>query len=531
MAGSYLLLLGFGLAAASVGCGSGSGQASGNETPVLGSTPVPIGADSLQFKSSATLTLEPMQRATLAVRVSPPGSYAVRFAIGPDSAGLPTDASLNQDEVVTDAAGVASVDVTAPTKATTFSVRATLGMLTADQGLSVSRDGFARLLISPEYTGKRKVSEWVVSASSRMDCATAATQPALNGDILARGPAAAGMPILLEALPASTQVTILVRADGLASGCQEMLAPLPGRTSPLSVSVSDVPFHFEAQSLRTTFAINSASQSFYDTLASDIGLAVRALTPPASNDVAELLDTMGSLAGPQQAQFAAARSQANWDARVKAVWGTEAALHLRTLANQWMSDGVKSLSEPEAFAGNLRATKSEPGQALFDVASVGQVDPVRAGFAPSAATTWSAEPGDTLVLGLNLFWRPSELVTALAERQAKTAQKTDAFATALKAALDCTQLGSKLAPTGAVYETCGAVCLADLCGDAGVVVWERAREASGIQARTLQVNASAQATVGTLAQVSTLKGNWLGMVSGAPQEISVAGTLAGTALP
>lgn len=522
-------LIGWGLISTAQAC-SADPQSGGLVANAPAGATSAMGPTELTFEPPSTLTLQPMQRASLLLRVAPPGTYVVRFAIGAESKGTATDASLDRDEVVTNDDGTASVEVTAPTKAATFRVRASVGTLSVERGLSVSGSGFARLLVSPEYLGKRKISEWIVSASANMECAALTGSAIVDGDIMARA-STSTQPLLLEGVPAGTKLTVLVRADGVAAGCLKLGPLLPGKTERASISAADRPLSFEAPGLLTEFGIGAPSQAFYDTLASDITKAVTALAPAGSGDVKELLDSMQSLSGTRGPLFAAARTQGKWDERVAQVWGSSAQMHLRMLANQWMSAGVKALEDTAAITGTLAAASDGSKQALFDLLTVGQVDGARAGFSPNATATWSGQPGDTLQVGLNLFWHPSELVTALAERQAKSATSTSVFVDALRTTLKCDALATALSPSGVAYETCGATCLSSLCQDAGAVLWDRARKASGAEARTLQVNASAQATVNSMAQVVELKGNWLGMLGDAPLAASVTGTLNGYRMP
>jgi len=76
-----------------------------------------------------------------------------------------------------------------------------------------------------------------------------------------------------------------------------------------------------------------------------------------------------------------------------------------------MSAGLQRFEAPDAFTGQVSPL---PAGALLELGSVAGIAAADAGFPTSFQSTWSADSSDTLLLGTELTWVPSRLVTALA---------------------------------------------------------------------------------------------------------------------
>src|SRR5512140_203787 len=88
-----------------------------------GGPPSPTDHATVRFDDPSTLALSPGEAVSLAVTGDPPAPYQVGFSL----LGGPLDAWLNPPSVTADAVtGRAVVELHAPTKATTFHVRASL---------------------------------------------------------------------------------------------------------------------------------------------------------------------------------------------------------------------------------------------------------------------------------------------------------------------------------------------------------------------------------------------------------------------
>jgi hypothetical protein len=133
-------------------------MASGDDESALGggggfagSTQPPNAPTSLTFDPADTLKLTPGETRELELNADPPpGVYRVRFTLLGDA----ENASLDRSEADTDPTGRTVVRLTAPTHATLFSLRASVGQsVSASAAVSVSASGFANLAVVPNYTG------------------------------------------------------------------------------------------------------------------------------------------------------------------------------------------------------------------------------------------------------------------------------------------------------------------------------------------------------------------------------------------
>jgi hypothetical protein len=507
-----------GLSAGCAGEASKSGpDAGGPAAPAEGAP------EWLSFEPSATLEVAPLARVTLNIVALPPGRYLLKFATLSGLDGQPTDASLQHDELFSGPDGRAEVELTAASRSGTFRVRASSGSASAERGVAVSASGYATVAVTPSYAGSRPVRVWRLSASTGVTCANAGSD--FPGDLLAQALAGSGE-LTLESVPAEASVALFLQGDDLLAGCLDAPGLRPFETKHLTITALDLPLRLES-SLETSLVLERASQGFYSDLSADIEHAIGALDSGANDDVAALLGAMATLAGQEREAFATARGERAWDEAVAELWAPSAPTRLRMQAAQWMAEGVEGLAMPdEAIVGLLGAVSDRPDQALFSLLRVGGADAVRAGFGAASAVSWVTEPGDAVLLGFGLSWYPSQLVTALGEVQARKAFSTVDFRGALSEALLCSALAERLAKPTPAYGQCNEACVAQLCSQAALVLWETARQATVFEQRSLEVRASATAKVEGTPAIETLQGSWLGKVAEVGKgELSVEGAL------
>ena len=149
-------------AAAGSACMGSDAQRSdpGNVPSATGGMP-PAPQLELKFQDTPIQVL-PREERRITVKVSPPSAYTVRFALlagEAPGAATPLDAALDRSEVVSDASGIASVILTAPSAASDFSLRAQVGAIWTATAISVVPGALVSLAVRPSYLGHRVVSE------------------------------------------------------------------------------------------------------------------------------------------------------------------------------------------------------------------------------------------------------------------------------------------------------------------------------------------------------------------------------------
>jgi len=501
--------------------GAGAGAAGADNG---GSEPHP---DMLVFVPDDSLALKPKESHRLTVRTTPAGPFRIRFGFdGGDAA----DAVLDASEVEADADGIAHVTLIAPSKPSTFNVRASsTSAAQVKLGVSVSATGVTSLRVRPSYTGQRKVTEWTATASARsgVSCNELAGNPPPDGE--RSKSAKAGAPLEISNVPVGVDLVVTVRAGHYIGGCVNLAALSEGEGNQVLVYASDRPLNLGATELALSLGATDPHPAFDKLLQASASLAEEALLGSAENDVAALLDEMrDATPAATRDAFNAARMQNDWDSALDSAFGKSAARRLRDPAQRWLSAGLLALDAPNAFIGQVR---SLGGGAVFTPTSVGAASPSSAGFPGSFACTWSADSNDTVLLGMILNWQPSRLVTALAVAPAllEFPEATSAEL-ALSLSVDCTAVGQVLLangidPSSAAFASCDSSCAASLCSNAVAAAWSKAQRSSGAEIAMLSVTATGTAEVGDDAQATSLAGSWVGELRTERATAQVSGAL------
>ncbi len=536
--------LAFGVLACAVAlaCGSSEGPAGGAPSAASASDPTDLGAagaadsepvpQGLLFSPSKTLKLSPKQSRQLTVTTDPPGRFHVRFALlgsGYDSA--PADAVLNTSDVQTGTDGVARVKLTAPSTPTTFSVRASVaGKVPAFLGVSVSSLGYTTLRVMPSYSGHRAVSQWTATARNGAKCSKLGGNPPPDGDLSVSAPA--GESLELEA-PIGLALTVTLRAGHYIGGCVDEPALVEGDGNQVLVYASDRPLNLEATRLDLKFGPSDERPAFTKLMKSSVTAAEDALVGNSANDVQALLDAMHDATNAASRDaFGLARQAQGWEAALTAAFGRGAVSRLREPTERWLNAGVASFHSPDTFFGQL---SDQASGTEFDLTSVAHVPPADAGVPSTFQSSWSADSSDTLLVGSELSWVPSRLVTALAVAPALLEFPTQtSLQGALTQSVDCalvskTLLAHGTTPGAVVYGSCDAACALATCANAINGLLQRARDASGASVARLSVTAAGAAEVGDTGEVTGLKGSWVGQLDIASDSAAVSGALSATA--
>lgn len=512
----------------------GSGGGSGN-------TGLPT---SLAFEPSATLALAPGEQRTLRVVAKPAAEYHIRFAL----IGEADDAALDLSEVDSNAQGIAEVGLTAPTTSATFRVRASVGTSeSAEAAVSVSAGGFVTLVVHPDYSGKRLKwgDRWVASVRAGTDCASLTGTPPPDGDLKATSEVAQNLFFKdpqIDLVPVGPALAVTVRAGHFAGGCVDVPPLVAGQPITVTVPVADRPMQLDQTDLGVELGIDTSSPEWAQTISTTINTTADAMVGGAVDDVVALLDGMHTALGQSAAAtaFSQARSKDGWDSLLYSVLGTGASHVIRTPVKGWLASGAAAFGGSATFVGHLDGKGQAPGKANLTLSSVAGLPPESVG-SPSdlGAVSFSGDPGDTVLLGAQLSWMPSLLVTSLALAPAQQDVPTAATVPeALANQVDCTAIGSALAGTGSnpteAYPGCDAACAAALCGNGLVVVWDRAQKSSAVKVEAATLDISATGVVDSMDDVARpthFDGSWVGKLSIGQVLLSVGGPATGYSQP
>ena len=486
-------------------------------------------ASAIDFVPKDPVTLDPKATQLLTVATTPPGQFLVRFALlGSGSPTSPGDAALDASEIETDATGIAHVTLTAPSMPTTFSVRASIGTKPIAQiGVSVSARNYTTLRVLPSYNGKRPVTQWTATARAGVTCAQLDGNPPPDGDLSAV--AAPGDPLDIEKIPIGVDLAVTLRAGHYIGGCADQSALSEADGNQLLVYASDRPLNLAATQIGMTFGPTDPSSALSQLLNAAVIQAQSALSNSAANDVTALLDAMHDATAPAgRDAFNVARVAHAWDTALTTAFGNGAATRVRAPAGRWLTAGLTRFYAPDTFSTQVAALKNG---ALLTLVSVAQVPAASAGFPTSFQATWSADSSDTLLLGTELDWVPSRLVTALAVLPATVeVPQTSSVEAALAQSVDCTLVGATLLAHGtavgsAVYDGCDANCASNACVAAIAALWKNAENSSGNTSAALPVTGTGAAQVGDDASVTSLAGSWVGQLQVGAETAPASGPL------
>lgn len=522
--------LSLGVALACAGCGDDAAEAGSPGTG--GAAGATSGPTALSFEPSETLTLVPGEVRSAVVVATPPGHYTVRFALLGDS----KDAALDKSETVTDAAGRAEVAVTAPSSATTFSLRASADeAVTTSIGVSVSASGFGSLQVNPAYGGKRSVSHWVASVRTGVTCAELSGSLLIDGDLTGKAPF--GKVPQVDDVPVGPALAVTLRGAESIAGCKEVTDLRAGDVGAVTVPVFDLPITLAGAELDLVLGLEGGKGQWAGLLGVDAALAAFS---PSSNDAEALLDAMqaSTADAAAAAAFQAARKSGNWGALVQGSIGGTAGL--RALVKPWLAQGAESFGSKETFRGRLTSAEGNPAKAWLELTAVAGADPTEAGFPKLFLASWQANPDDSVALGIaqdDLSLLSSRLLASLALGPAKAqVAGASSVADALGELASCKQVAQALVSAGSgpgeAFAKCDASCAESLCRAGLELLWSAARDASaapGAPNASLSVAATAAATVNDFARPSAFQGTWVGSFSAGGSSVPVGGEAAAKA--
>lgn len=506
----------------------------GNVPSATGGMP-PAPQLELKFQDTPIQVL-PREERRITVEVSPPSAYTVRFALlagEAPGAATPLDAALDRSEVVSDASGIASVILTAPSAASDFSLRAQVGAIWTATAISVVPGALVSLAVRPSYLGHRVVSEaeWTASVHVGVGCEDFRDGTIPDSALLVRGTGDA--PLRLEDVPAATKLAVTLRADSFARGCTTLDQPAPGMDTEVTVTVNDLPILLEETTLQVSLGLDAKDPAFsveFDAALAAVQLALR--NDAASDPSAVLDDMQASLNSGSAIKFAQAREEAAWDEQLSLALGRGADTRLSDAIARYARAGRAPLFSPQAFEGRLSgsALSEAPN---FEIERVAGISAQELGLRV-AASAWSVDSMDALSFSSSLSWPAAALVASLSQAAASAETGAPDVPAALAQVLSCAKVAEALAAdseaASALLAVCASNCLETTCEAALTRMWDRARSASDSLKTSMDVLATGTAHVGPERQaVELVDGAWVGRLTREEWTAQSGGSLTGVA--
>lgn len=484
----------------------------------------------------APRTLGPRDKLLVTVQVTPAGRHPVRFALPANEASDPLDAVLDRSEDETDDNGRASALLLAPSSQTAFTIRASVGGVSAELALTVVESGFVTIEVQPTLSAQRDPGTWVATAHLGKACEPTIPPPdGPDHKVYAPKGSAPEIPNVRSDEPNDFPMAITLRSGHYMGGCStvEMFttAPQDGRYV-VRVTVLDRPIELLSSQLSLSLGLDdtAAFRELTELAGAD---ALVATLGSSTDDADALLDTMrATLEGVPRQQLDLARKAEGWDDLVRQHWGQGASTRLRDRLAAWLASGTAQLGAVETLLeAELKPVDAFSAE-LLPVRLAG-LEPAQAGLVSSALVSWSAAADDTVVLGTDVYLSSSRLATGLAEQAAlNDFPEAEGATAALVDLLDCSGLGPLLSGAGSdsteAYEGCDADCVSELCRTAVGAIWQRGRDVRSSKPTRLALNAGGKAFVGDAAEIAGISGTWVGELSHAGFEKPTGGVLNAT---
>jgi len=510
------------------GAGRPSAPGGGGDAGAGGGSTEPH-ASVIAFLPGNTIPLDPKESRELTVRTDPAGQFPIRFSLisGDVMADTVLDAVLDATDVQTDAEGIAHVTLIAPSKPTSFNVRASSpSAQSAFQAVVVKATDKTDLRVRPSYNGHRPIAKWTATAHTGMSCSQLTGNPPLDGSpLVSKKP----NEDLVLRVPVNVDLAITVRAGHYIGGCVNQSALSEGEDNQVLVYASDRPLNLSATNLTLSLGASEAHPAFDKLLQQSATEAEAALLGSAKNDVLALLEGMRNATAPVDLEaFDATRTESDWDSVLESAFGKSGARRMRDPALRWLTAGLAALNAPNALVGKLSPLGSA---ATFTPSSIGGAAAEDAGFPGFFPAKWSADSNDTVLLGMELNWEVARLVTALALGPARLEfPQATSVEQALALSVGCTQVGqvllaSRPTPGLTAFADCDESCLVHACESAVAAAWTRAKVGPDATIARLAVTATAAAQVGDDARATGLSGTWLGELQTDTGTAPVSGAL------
>lgn len=489
--------------------------------------PAPPDEGTLRFDDEAPLVLGPGATGELHVTVDPPRQTTVRFALL-DEVGT---ASLESGFANTGVDGKASMRLTAANQASTFRVRATVGAYATYRTVSVVGVGLASVQVERKSAGSRgdKIKSWTLSARSNKSCADLGASPT-DGPLSVTVPNE-GVP-LLSNVPVGPPLAVLLRGEGLVSGCADVAGLFVGERRVVTLAVANVPLSLTKSRVALSLSVQP-EQASWGPLCGRWETRFRGAFLGGRTKVSQaLLDAMSlRVVGAAGIDFQKRRVERGWDGAVDSVYAGGGP---DVLVNDWLPKAIGSLREaPGPIEGGLRAGTQVSSAPTFVPTDIFRLRPDLGDKIGLFDFTWKVDASDRLSLGGAMTFAPTRLVgRALGEIILAADGTASTPQAGLVAVGRCGDVAGVLTLSGSVIDGCDEACVVKLCTSALEDMWDRSVRTDEVAGTSAKVTFGAAGDAGfdPDANVTGFTGEWSGQVAdSAAKDGELPATLKGVA--
>lgn len=472
--------------------------------------PAPPDEGTLRFDEEEPLQLGPGSSGELHVTVDPPRQTTVRFALL-DEVGT---ASLASSFANTGVDGKATMRLTAANQAATFRVRATVGAYAAYRSVSVVGVGLASVQVESKYTGQRadKIKTWTLSARSNKSCADLGAAPT-DGPLSVTVPNG-GVP-LLSNVPVGPPLAVLLRGEGLVSGCADVTGLFVGERRDVTLVVVNVPLSLTKSRLALSLSVEPAQTSWGPLTASWEARFRGAFLGGRTKASQALLDAMSlRVVGTAGIDFQKRRVARDWDTAVEATYANGGP---DVLVSSWLPAATGSVREaPGPIRGGLRAGNQANAPPTFVPAEIFRLRPDLGDKIGLFDFTWKVDASDRLSLGGAMTFAPTRLLArALGDVILEAEPAAASPQAGLVAVGRCDEVADILMLSGSVVDGCDVACVAKLCSSALEDMWDRSVRTDEIAGTSAKITfgGAGDARFDAEAGVTGFDGEWSGKIT------------------
>lgn len=473
---------------------------------------------SIEFVDDGTLALTPGELAEVTVTTSPPDRYEISFLL----LGESLNASLDQSKVVADEEGQATVNLLAPDGATTFRLRASITDGPSEEiAVSVSDEGFGTIRVVPLYMGTREVTAWTAAVVAHSTCDEIASVLPDDPEGALVQSAPYGQDPEIPLAPVGPNLAVTLRAGHKMWGCTDETGLVAGEVNDVKVNVIDKPLDLTATDLALELEYAPEPIAYGELLQSAVDLLANGAFPDNAAEATVLLDAISELVVEPSDATALADARANGTVDVDAeAYLSGLGKPLREAIASWATTGLAA--EPSLITARLTSIGQSPDSGLLSIDKLGNADAASAGIPAEHLVSWTAQPGDVVLLGGVVFWLPTQYAgaTALLPATADHPGSTS-VPEALAALVSCDGFASAIGAFGG----CDLACVTALCEGGLASRWQAGLAQSAEQGLvgTLDVAASGDAIVSDEATPVAFSGSWVGEVRAGGIAASVSG--------
>lgn len=466
--------------------------------------------ESLSFSPADTLRLEPQEIASITALVTPANGRSVSFEVLTDDVLF--DGFLFEEATPVQDDGRAIVELQAPSRPSTFIVRARSGELETYRAVSVSAHGYGSLVVKPDYNGTRQIRRWTTSARAGVSCDDLDSYW-IDGPLVGSGIEFAQ----IENVPSGVPIALTLRGDEVVSGCTTLSAVGADTNETIYVKVTDRPLRWDGVSLDLTLGMSSTSSAFSLHLDEAVKQGVINWRGEASSDAEALVQAMEKLIPADSTEeFSELASSVGYPELLAESW--QDASSLSSTFSTLLTQAAQQIPSSQSIQGHVLF---EAQEARLTLTAVAGAQPDVAGFEVTSFWTVDTESNSALALGGRLVYRPLSWLAAIAELATYSPVEQ------LNEAARCDLAAEKWtsANGGFLYQQCDVACAEKHCLDALENSWHMAGE--GGASISLEVGITGPAEVSGDAYISGLQGSWIGRFEGG--ETSVKGDASLTA--